>query len=107
MLFSTRFIGHAGPSVVQGGQILGDLGMLDTAVTVHDLRRRWKPHKLRLGSHPTAIRFHRACSWLDRAERLDGAVDPDLVLINQWIALNALYGRWDAGACEPLPDRES
>src|SRR5262249_49890176 len=45
--------------------------------------------------------------WLDRAERLDGSIDPDLVLINQWIGLNALYGRWDATTCEPFPDRES
>jgi hypothetical protein len=31
--------------------------------TVHDLRRQWKPHKVRLAAmraeHPTAIRFHR------------------------------------------------
>jgi hypothetical protein len=72
--------------------------MLDTVLTVRELRRRWKPHKERLGSHPTAVRFHRACSWLDRAEKLDGTADADLVLMNQWIALNALYGRWDATA---------
>jgi hypothetical protein len=81
--------------------------MLDTALSVRDLRRKWKPHKDRLKSHPTAIRFHRACSWLEKAQQLNAAVDADLVLVNQWIALNALYGRWDANACEPLSDRES
>jgi len=43
--------------------------------TVRDLRRAWKPHKELLsktypeGSH-TAIRFHRACSWLAVVEML-------------------------------------
>ena len=43
--------------------------------TVHDLRRQWKPHKERLATvrseHPTAIRFHRVCSWLSEVEKLD------------------------------------
>lgn len=80
------------------------------ALTVRDLRRRWKPHKERLqaarDNHPTAIRFHRACSWLSRVEELDAEVDADLVLINQWVGFNALYGRWDVTRREPLPDRE-
>lgn len=79
--------------------------MLDTLLTVRDLRRRWKPHKERLAGHPTAIRVHRACSWLDRAEKLDQAVDSDLVLINQWIALNALYGQWSQERNELKEDR--
>ena len=78
--------------------------------TVHQLRRRWKPHKERLaavrGDHPTNIRFHRACSWLQRLEELDGDADLDLVLTGQWIAFNALYGQWDEKRCEPLADRE-
>jgi hypothetical protein len=79
--------------------------MLETVLTVRDLRRRWKPQKERLAGHPTAIRFHRACSWLDRAEKLDQAEDLDLVLINQWIALNALYGQWSHMRNEPEEDR--
>jgi hypothetical protein len=79
--------------------------MLQTALTVRDLRRRWKPHKERLAGHPTAIRFHRACSWLDRAEQLEHAADSDSVLINQWIALNALYGQWNQARNEPEEDR--
>ena len=79
-------------------------------LTVRELRRRWKPHKHRLNvssdNHPTAIRFHRACSWLSRAEKLDAGADADLVLINQWIGFNSLYGRWDATRRDPLPDRE-
>lgn len=45
-----------------------------TSLTVRDLRRRWKPEKERLQqeqpNHPTAIRFHGACSWLDQSLRL-------------------------------------
>lgn len=81
--------------------------MLAATATVRDLRRLWKPHKLRLGSHPNAIRLHRACSWLERAERLDPEVDSDLILLTQWIAFNCLYGHWDSQRREPCPDRES
>jgi hypothetical protein len=68
-----------------------------STLTVCDLRRPWKPQKERLAAlqedHPTAIRFHRACSWLGRIETdLEGPW-PDEVLINQWIAFNAPYGR--------------
>jgi hypothetical protein len=77
--------------------------------SVHGLRRRWKPTKQRLQavkeSHPTSIRFHRACSWLQRVEEFDGS-DHDLTLICQWIAYNALYGQWDDQKREPRPDRE-
>ena len=83
--------------------------MATTILTVRDLRRRWKPHKERLaklrGDHPTAVRFHRACSWLDQSEQLDAGQEPDTVLIQQWVALNALYGQWDADAREPGPER--
>ena len=79
-------------------------------LTVRDLRRRWKPHKERLSAirsdHPTLIRFHRACSWLDRVEKMDTNQDSDLALICLWIAFNALYGQWDQGEREPVPDRE-
>lgn len=82
-----------------------------TDLTVRDLRRRWKPHKERLAQlqpdHPTAVRFHRACSWLDQAQRLDGAAQADLVLIQQWTAFNALYGCWNAATREPAADRQS
>jgi hypothetical protein len=80
---------------------------MSSSLTIRDLRRLWKPHKERLGSHPTAIRFHRACSWLARTEKLDPAADSDLILLSQWIALNCLYGRWDATRREPCADRES
>ena len=44
-----------------------------TILTVPELRERWLPHKERLNStgsgHPTAVRFHRACSWLEEADR--------------------------------------
>lgn len=84
--------------------------MRGTAPTVRDLRRRWKPHKERLhlthSEHPTNIRFHRACSWLQRAEACTDE-DADFALLGRWIALNALYGQWDAEASEPHPDKAS
>ncbi len=79
--------------------------------TVHDLRRQWKPHKERLATvrseHPTAIRFHRACSWLSEVEQLDPVRHADQILLHQGIAFNALYGQWDQAALEPAPDRRS
>ncbi len=81
-----------------------------SSLTIRDLRRRWRPHKARLGgarsNHPTLIRFHRACSWLARVEEMDLEQDCDLVLVSQWIALNALYGQWDQRAREPVADGE-
>ncbi|MFP4144194.1 MAG: hypothetical protein ACLFV3_03540, partial [Phycisphaeraceae bacterium] len=79
-------------------------------MTVRDLRRQWKPVKQRLSeqekSHPTNIRFHRACSWLQQAEEL-GEEQLDLVLVARWIAFNSLYGQWDEEKREPAPERES
>ena len=72
-----------------------------TLQTVRDLRHRWKPHKERLhaagGDQPTAIRFHRACSWMARVEAMPEGQDHDLGLVSLWIAFNSLYGQWDAG----------
>jgi hypothetical protein len=82
-----------------------------SSLTVRDLRRRWKPHKERLastrGDHPTAVRFHRACSWLSETETLDSEKATDQVLLFQWIAFNALYGQWDSELNEPVGDRTS
>jgi hypothetical protein len=85
----------------------------DVAVgqTVHDLRRRWKPHKERLQQlqpdHATSIRIHRACSWLQRVEETAAGKDLDLAFVSQWVAFNALYGQWDAAKRQTAPDRES
>jgi len=77
-------------------------------MTVRELRRRWKPTKERLAGHaiyePLLIRIHRACSWLQRAEsHRSDAVDAAFVF--QWVAFNSLYGKWNAEAREPHPDR--
>jgi len=84
---------------------------IGTTPTVRDLRRRWKPHKERLGTlvteHPTPIRFHRACSWMARVEQMPNGQDHDLGLVSLWIAFNSLYGQWDCQKREPKPDRES
>ena len=76
-----------------------DMTEIATIPTVHDLRRRWKPHKERLaalgGERPTSIRFHRACSWLAHVEQMPDGQDHDLGLVSLWIAFNALYGKWD------------
>ncbi|NND97178.1 MAG: hypothetical protein HKN47_07610 [Pirellulaceae bacterium] len=85
--------------------------MPESSITVRDLRRLWKPHKERLSAeqsgHPTVVRFHRACSWIQLAEQCEDPSDLDQVLLSQWIAFNALYGQWDAGKREPRPDRAS
>ena len=82
-----------------------------TIQTVAELRERWLPQKERLNlagsGHPTAVRFHRACSWLEEAELLDAQDQADHILIFQWTAFNALYGQWDLDRHEPLSDRLS
>ena len=84
--------------------------MTEATITVRELRRRWKPHKQRLqalrADHPTNVRIHRACSWLQRAEELAGD-DADAALICRWIAFNSLYGQWDPQRREPMEDRAS
>jgi len=81
-----------------------------SSITVHDLRRRWRPHKESLlaerNDHSTPIRFHRACSWLSRVEKLEDPADYDLSLISLWIVFNALFGQWNESAREPVHDRE-
>ena len=81
----------------------------NAVVTVRQLRRRWKPHKARLlalrKDHPTHIRFHRCCSWIQQVEAVNGE-NHDLTLIMQWVAFNALYGQWDQRLREPAADRE-
>ena len=82
--------------------------MSEADCTVRDLRRRWKPQKERLlqgdSQHPTPVRFHRACSWLQRVELVDCNDDADFCLLGQWIAFNALYGQWDEESREPIQD---
>lgn len=91
--------------------------------TVRELRRRWKPAKERLSKSGQAeglrIRLHRCCSWLQRVEQLT-AGEPalegtaaaerefdDAALVCRWIALNALYARWDDRGRAPFADVES
>jgi hypothetical protein len=78
--------------------------------TVRDLRRRWKPVKEQLqalrSDHPTAIRVHRCCSWMQRVEEQQTKLD-DTALVYRWIALNSLYGRWDEERREPAGDRKT
>jgi hypothetical protein len=77
-----------------------------TVQTVHDLRHRWKPHKERLlalkGEQATSIRFHRACSWMARAEQMPDGQDHDLGLISLWITVrHRAIGRYQYGAVDP------
>ena len=82
-----------------------------TILAVSELRERWLPHKERFNSagsgHPSAVRFHRACSWLEEAERFHTEDQTDHALIFRWTAFNALYGQWDMDRHEPLADRQS
>ena len=80
----------------------------DTEVII--LRRRWKPIKSTEAAGPDheaiRIRMHRCFSWMQRVEELNEAnlSTHDATLIYRWIALNSLYGQWDAEKNDPLPD---
>ena len=78
--------------------------MAEVNLTVRELRRLWKPQKERLNQehhqHPTNIRFHRACSWLQRVEEIQDDQVLDHVLLSLWTAFNALYGQWDGERLE-------
>ena len=82
--------------------------MAEANLTVRELRRVWKPQKERLNAeharHPTNIRFHRACSWLQRVEDAEEHEALDLLLLSLWTAFNALYGQWDGERQEPVSD---
>lgn len=85
--------------------------MADSPLTVRELRRLWKPQKDRLNAehaqNPTNIRFHRACSWLQRVEEIrSDELALDHVLLSFWTAFNALYGQWDGERQEPISDVE-
>lgn len=85
--------------------------MANECLTVRALRSRWKPSKERLArdgaDDSTAIRLHRAFSWLARCEKMEVGQDDDLLLIGLWVGFNGLDGRWDETRREPLPDRQS
>lgn len=52
------------------------------------------------------VRVHRSLSWMKRAEELpEELVDVQFVLY--WIALNALYGKWDNYRNAPAADDDS
>lgn len=82
--------------------------MAEATLTVRELRRLWKPQKERLNAeqreHATNIRFHRACSWLQRCEEIQSEDALDSSLLSLWTAFNALYGQWDGERQEPSPD---
>ena len=80
---------------------------------VHALHKRWKSTKTGPAAAPehddVRIRIHRCLSWMQRVEELAAADGDertlDTALIFQWIALNSLYGRWDASQRCPVEDR--
>ena len=88
------------------GPSWGVSGVAEVNLTVRELRRLWKPQKERLNQehhqHPTNIRFHRACSWLQRVEEIQDDAVLDHVLLSLWTAFNALYGQWDGERQEPV-----
>ena len=51
------------------------------------------------------VRLHRACSWIQRAEKVEDD-DLDFALLCYWTAFNAIYGQWDMAIQEPLADWE-
>ncbi|MEY4183280.1 MAG: hypothetical protein RLZZ217_1906, partial [Planctomycetota bacterium] len=84
-----------------------DHPFFDAPITPRVLRGQWRPRR---DAYATAglyeqvrIRIHRALTWLEASEAR-GATELDTQLIEQWVALNALYGRWDAQRREPVAD---
>jgi hypothetical protein len=61
-----------------------------TVLTVHDLRRRWKPHKERVAAagceQPTAIRFQWACSWMACVGQMPEGQDHDPGLVKPHVS---------------------
>lgn len=90
---------------------MSDTPFTDSIATVRDLRRQWKPTRERLqrasSTHPLAIRMHRAFSWMTAVEDTNDHDNIDAKLVFRWIALNALYGKWNDQSSEPEPDRQS
>ena len=79
-----------------------------------DLSAAWEPTKARLvqedRENDLRVRVHRACGALEQAERLEAAGErgcEDAALVFRWVALNALYGRWDEERGMPTKDREA
>ncbi|MCA9040442.1 MAG: hypothetical protein KDA65_08855 [Planctomycetaceae bacterium] len=77
--------------------------------TVEELRRAWKPYKEKLSDtgfeRDTAIRVHRAFSWLEQIEQRKTTDDHRLILL--WISFNTLYGTWDPKEQAPVSDSTS
>jgi len=86
---------------------------LDRVLRAAELEAYWFPARdqfVRNEVHnDLRVRVHRACRAIDHAELIDGdGKDParaDTGLILRWVALNALYARWDGNAGAPLRDR--
>jgi hypothetical protein len=101
---------NGSPTEVVPSAQVSDSTTSTSPLTVRDLRRRWKPEKVRLNgihpNHPTTVRVHRAFSWLARVEQITASDDLDLTLICRWVAFNSLYGQWDQKVREPMPDRD-
>lgn len=56
------------------------------------------------------VRVHRACKALEQAEAIEAAAGGDesagdVAFVLRWVALNALYGRWDFERGMPQKDR--
>lgn len=72
------------------------------------LRARFKTRQAETGSvfQNWQVRVHRSLSWMKRATEFPDDL-PDAKLLLFWIALNALYGRWDPIRGSPAFDSES
>lgn len=74
-------------------------------VTTSQLKTLWEHHKTTV-KQDTAIRIHRAFSWLGRAEACHKD-DPDIALLCRWAAFNALYAQWDIDEGSTISDKFS
>ncbi len=79
----------------------------EAPITPKVLRGQWRARRDEYAAaglyEGVRIRIHRSLSWLDASEAR-GDSELDTRLVEQWIAFNALYGRWDEQRREPIPD---
>ena len=86
---------------------------LSRALRALEIEAHWFPTRARFVRdnlhEDLRVRVHRACRALDQAELIAGDdTDPartDTGLVLRWVALNALYARWDSDRGMPVPDR--
>lgn len=82
----------------------------EAPITPKVLRGQWRARRDAYAAaglyEGVRIRIHRSITWLEASEAR-GASELDTQLVEQWVAFNALYGRWDPQRREPVADNRA